>query len=170
MKPRNQIKLNTAKCIFRQNLEIKMLRKFHAAKISCLKVYGRAYTRFFINYFNYFTNLKRIIYIFKFWEMLRNKTWWLIALRMLEQGVPWHSGNYRVWIYSKTRTWHNKNIQSVASLLQKSLKNINIINQYQKLEKKYKYTPKIKKNKSRKKIIEKNWKPSQIIQNSSGNI
>ena len=22
-----------------------------------------------------------------------------------EQGVPWHSGNYRVWIHSKTRTW-----------------------------------------------------------------
>ena len=29
-----------------------------------------------------------------------------------EQGVPWHSGNYRVWIHSKTRTWHDKNIQS----------------------------------------------------------
>ena len=29
----------------------------------------------------------------------------------LEQGVPWHSGNYRVWIYSETRTWHENNIQ-----------------------------------------------------------
>ena len=29
-----------------------------------------------------------------------------------EQGVPWHSGNYRVWIHSETRTWHDKNIQS----------------------------------------------------------
>ena len=28
-----------------------------------------------------------------------------------EQGVPWHSDNYRVWIHSKTRTWHDKNIQ-----------------------------------------------------------
>ena len=27
------------------------------------------------------------------------------------QGVPWHSGNYRVWIHSETRTWHDKNIQ-----------------------------------------------------------
>ena len=27
----------------------------------------------------------------------------------LEQGVPWHSGNYRVWIHSETRTWHDKN-------------------------------------------------------------
>ena len=27
-----------------------------------------------------------------------------------EQGVPWHSGKYRVWIHSKTRTWHDKNI------------------------------------------------------------
>ena len=31
-----------------------------------------------------------------------------------EQGVPWHSGNYRVWIHSETRTWHDKNIQSVT--------------------------------------------------------
>ena len=29
-----------------------------------------------------------------------------------KQGVPWHSGNYRVWIHSETRTWHDKNIQS----------------------------------------------------------
>ena len=29
-----------------------------------------------------------------------------------EQGVPWHSGNYRVWIHSETRTWHDKNIQT----------------------------------------------------------
>ena len=29
-----------------------------------------------------------------------------------EQGVPWHSRNYRVWIHSETRTWHDKNIQS----------------------------------------------------------
>ena len=28
-----------------------------------------------------------------------------------EQGVPWHSGNYRVWIHSETCTWHDKNIQ-----------------------------------------------------------
>ena len=27
------------------------------------------------------------------------------------QGVPWHSGNYRVWIHSETRTWYDKNIQ-----------------------------------------------------------
>ena len=29
-----------------------------------------------------------------------------------EQGVPWHSSNYRVWIHSETRTWNDKNIQS----------------------------------------------------------
>ena len=34
-----------------------------------------------------------------------------------EQGVPWHSGNYRVWIHSETRTWHDKNIQSVEPLI-----------------------------------------------------
>ena len=32
-----------------------------------------------------------------------------------EEEVPWHSGNYRVWIHSETRTWHDKNIQSVRS-------------------------------------------------------
>ena len=29
-----------------------------------------------------------------------------------EQSVPWHSGNYRMWIHSEKRTWHDKNIQS----------------------------------------------------------
>ena len=28
-----------------------------------------------------------------------------------EQWVPWHSGNYRVWIQSETRTWHDKSLQ-----------------------------------------------------------
>ena len=28
-----------------------------------------------------------------------------------EQGVPWHSGKYRVQIHSETRTWHGKNMQ-----------------------------------------------------------
>ena len=28
-----------------------------------------------------------------------------------KQGVPWHSGNYRVWIHSETCTWHDKNTQ-----------------------------------------------------------
>ena len=35
----------------------------------------------------------------------------------LEQGVPWHSGNYRVWIHAETRTWNDKNIQSFRHLL-----------------------------------------------------
>ena len=34
-----------------------------------------------------------------------------------EQGLPWHSGNYRVWIHPETRTWHDKNIQSKGSSL-----------------------------------------------------
>ena len=34
-----------------------------------------------------------------------------------EQGVPWHSGNYRVRIHSETRTWHDKNIQSKHQFL-----------------------------------------------------
>ena len=31
-----------------------------------------------------------------------------------QQGVLWHSGNYRVWILSEMRTWHDKNIQSIS--------------------------------------------------------
>ena len=27
-----------------------------------------------------------------------------------KQGVPWHSGNYKVWIHSETPMWHDKNI------------------------------------------------------------
>ena len=30
-----------------------------------------------------------------------------------EQGVPRHLGNYRVYIHSETRLWHNKNILSI---------------------------------------------------------
>ena len=29
-----------------------------------------------------------------------------------EQGLPWHSRNYRVWIHFEMRTWHDKKIQS----------------------------------------------------------
>ena len=29
-----------------------------------------------------------------------------------EKGVPWHSGNCRVWIHSETGAWHDKNTQS----------------------------------------------------------
>ena len=28
-----------------------------------------------------------------------------------EQGAPWHSDNYRVYMHSKTRTWHDKKRQ-----------------------------------------------------------
>ena len=34
-----------------------------------------------------------------------------LCFACFEQRVPWHSGNYRVWIHSETRTWHDKNIQ-----------------------------------------------------------
>ena len=39
-----------------------------------------------------------------------------------EQGVPWQSGNYRVWIYSETRTWHDKNMQLLFLLQMQSKK------------------------------------------------
>ena len=32
----------------------------------------------------------------------------------LEQGVPWHSGNYRIWIHSGTCRRHDKNIKKNA--------------------------------------------------------
>ena len=34
-----------------------------------------------------------------------------------EQGVPWHSRNYRVWIHSETRVWHDNNVQANATQL-----------------------------------------------------
>ena len=33
-----------------------------------------------------------------------------------EQWVPWHSGNYKVWIHSETRTWHEKKIHLIFLL------------------------------------------------------
>ena len=30
-----------------------------------------------------------------------------------EQGVPWHSGNCKVWIHSEKRKWHGINIQYI---------------------------------------------------------
>ena len=39
-----------------------------------------------------------------------------------DQGVPWHLGNYTVKIHSKTRTWHDKNIQSKVFIVWKFLK------------------------------------------------
>ena len=35
-----------------------------------------------------------------------------------EKEVPWHSRNYTVWIHSKTRTWHDKIIQSNTPCVQ----------------------------------------------------
>ena len=37
--------------------------------------------------------------------------WNLRYCACFEQGVLWHSGNYRVWIHSETRTWDDNNIQ-----------------------------------------------------------
>ena len=40
-----------------------------------------------------------------------------------EQGVPWHSGNHKVWIHSayayviQTRTWHDKNIHTEINII-----------------------------------------------------
>ena len=40
-----------------------------------------------------------------------------------EQAVPWHSGNYIVWIRSETRTWHNINMQSRKTVTANGLSN-----------------------------------------------
>ena len=56
------------------------------------------------------------------WLSVRLRTKWLwlrfqlpsINLqisRLFQARSSWHSGNYRVWIHSKTRTWHDKNNQ-----------------------------------------------------------
>ena len=39
-----------------------------------------------------------------------------------KQRVPWHSGNYRMWIHSKLHTWHDKNIQSKLFPISSKLK------------------------------------------------
>ena len=56
------------------------------------------------------------------WALVRLRTkWFWIRVQLQSLKLPWHSGNYRVWIHSETRTWHDKNIQSDLSV---SLKNI----------------------------------------------
>ena len=76
----------------------------------------------FLSKCNYWTNLEK----FKFFEersicsfcAFRNiSIKWLSDIHLnfrvrgcFEQGVPWHSGNYTVWIHSETRTWHGRNI------------------------------------------------------------
>ena len=32
-----------------------------------------------------------------------------------EQGVPWHSGNYRAWIHSEMHTWHEEHTDVTGS-------------------------------------------------------
>ena len=44
-----------------------------------------------------------------------------------ENGVIWHSGIYRVWIHSETRTWHDKNMQwKLSWLILESIKALEI--------------------------------------------
>ena len=59
--------------------------------------------------------------------VLRTKWFWvrvqLQSLKFHISRLPWHSGNYRVWIHSETRTWHDKNIRSPGEMLTILLKN-----------------------------------------------
>ena len=48
----------------------------------------------------------------------------------LEQGCHQHSVNFRVWIHSKLRTWHDKNIQSNALYRQVLSPQLNHLGQF----------------------------------------
>ena len=37
---------------------------------------------------------------------------WVFVYKLFVGLSHWYSDNYRVWIHSETRTWHDKNIQS----------------------------------------------------------
>ena len=54
-----------------------------------------------------------------------------------EQGVSWHSGNYRVWIHSEMRAWHDKNLQismKIWALLLLVCQNVDISSFFGKLK------------------------------------
>ena len=68
------------------------------------------------------------------WLNVRLRTKWLwVRVRCshlnfryhtcFEQWVLWHSDNYIVWIHSKTRGWHDTNIQAIESIICKLIKN-----------------------------------------------
>ena len=50
-----------------------------------------------------------------------------------EQGVPWHSGLYTVWIHSETHAWHDKNLQSLTHWLIISYRARDLVNHLFKL-------------------------------------
>ena len=52
------------------------------------------------------------------WVQIPLQSLKLYISHLIMPGVSWHSGNYRVWIHSETRTWHVKNIQSIGNLIQ----------------------------------------------------
>ena len=42
----------------------------------------------------------------------------------LEQGVPWHLGNYRVWIHFERYMWRDKNIQCMSTCLKTNVQKL----------------------------------------------
>ena len=44
-----------------------------------------------------------------------------------EQGVRWHAGNQKMWIHTETRTWHDKNIQMLSTLVLNFFKYFNLL-------------------------------------------
>ena len=56
------------------------------------------------------------VFIYKLGGCVFESRCWHLNFRQacFEQGAPWYSGNYEVWIHSKAATWQNKNIQSNA--------------------------------------------------------
>ena len=53
-----------------------------------------------------------------FWVRVQLQSLKLQISRLLRARISWHSGNYRVWIHSETRTWHDRNIQSSSMLFE----------------------------------------------------
>ena len=47
------------------------------------------------------------------WVQLQSLKLPILPLLRARSYYSWHSGNYRVWIHSETRTWHDKNIQFI---------------------------------------------------------
>ena len=53
------------------------------------------------------------------WVRVQLQSLKLQISRLLRARNSWHSGNYRVWIHSETRTWHDKNIHYYSKLSSK---------------------------------------------------
>ena len=63
-----------------------------------------------------------VLRIFKALQISSDCNWTRTQNHLFRKRTLNHSGNYRVWIHSEMRTWHDKNIESANILLQILLK------------------------------------------------